>query len=200
MNRSASTSTALIRRLARPARPLHLLSLPAPTPITAPAPAAEAPVSLAPPASLVVAPGAKAWVGVVSRSHVQRGVAGGFAQLCHGKGAALRRMMPGDFLVYYSPATEMKGGTPLKTFTALGRVTEREVYSFDMGEGFIPYRREIDYLPCAREAAVRDLASELAFVRENASWGMLARRGHFEISLGDFAIIARAMGVTPAPG
>ncbi|TDM67930.1 EVE domain-containing protein, partial [Lactobacillus crispatus] len=25
-----------------------------------------------------------AWLGVVSRTHVRRGLAGGFAQLCHG--------------------------------------------------------------------------------------------------------------------
>ena len=33
----------------------------------------------------------RAWVGVVSRAHVLRGVEGGFAQLCHGKHAPLSR-------------------------------------------------------------------------------------------------------------
>jgi hypothetical protein len=32
------------------------------------------------------------WIGVVSRQHVLRGVAGGFAQLGHGTAAPLRRM------------------------------------------------------------------------------------------------------------
>ncbi|WP_275249374.1 hypothetical protein [Vandammella animalimorsus] len=32
----------------------------------------------------------KYWLGVVSREHVQRGVAGDFCQLCHGKAAPLR--------------------------------------------------------------------------------------------------------------
>lgn len=27
----------------------------------------------------------KFWVGVVSKEHVQRGVTGGFCQVCHGK-------------------------------------------------------------------------------------------------------------------
>jgi len=74
----------------------------------------------------------KAWLGVVSRAHVRRGVAGGFAQLCHGKAQPLRRMQGGDWLVYYSPTLEM-GGAPLRAFTAIGRVEESEVYSHDMG-------------------------------------------------------------------
>lgn len=49
------------------------------------------------------------WLGVVSRAHVQRGVSGGFAQVCHGKAAPLRRMQTGDWLIYYSPSTEMGG-------------------------------------------------------------------------------------------
>ena len=62
-----------------------------------------------------------AWLGVVSRAHVQKGVAGGFAQLCHGKAQPLRRMRRGDWLVYYSPTTEM-GGAALRAFTAIGQV------------------------------------------------------------------------------
>ena len=62
------------------------------------------------------------WIGVVSRAHVQGGVAGGFAQLCHGKERPLRRMRTGDWLIYYSPRTEREGGAPIQSFTAIGRV------------------------------------------------------------------------------
>src|SRR4051812_18172527 len=58
------------------------------------------------PAQVTLAPegrAARAWVGVVSRTHVQRGVLGGFAQVCHGKRSPLDRMRDGDALVYYSP-------------------------------------------------------------------------------------------------
>lgn len=34
----------------------------------------------------------KFWVGVVSKEHVQRGVKGGFCQVCHGKKGPLNRM------------------------------------------------------------------------------------------------------------
>nr|MCH9703347.1 EVE domain-containing protein [Chlamydiota bacterium] len=42
----------------------------------------------------------KYWIGVASHEHVKRGEADGFCQVCHGKGAPLRRMKPGDLLVY----------------------------------------------------------------------------------------------------
>jgi hypothetical protein len=61
------------------------------------------------------------WIGVESHKHVKIGVAGGFAQLCHGKSAPLKRMKKGDWLIYYSPKTSMTGA-PLQAFTALGQV------------------------------------------------------------------------------
>lgn len=135
----------------------------------------------------------KAWVGVVSRAHVMRGVAGGFAQLCHGKQAPLRRMREGDLLVYYSPTTEFRAGEKLQAFTALGRVRGDDAYRFDMGGGFVPFRRDVDYLG-KRVVPLDALRDRLAFTR-NGNWGMLARRGHFEITLEDASIIARAMGI-----
>jgi hypothetical protein len=140
----------------------------------------------------------RAWVGVVSRAHVLRGVEGGFAQLCHGKHGPLARMATGDWLVYYSPTTELGSGAPLRAFTALGRVSGEEVYRFDMGDGFVPYRRDVTYERIRCEAPIHALAPRLAFVRDNPRWGMLARRGHFEIDPGDLAIIAEALGVSLA--
>jgi EVE domain-containing protein len=136
----------------------------------------------------------RAWVGVVSRSHVRRGVAGGFAQLCHGRCGPLMKMGTGDWLVYYSPRTDYPSGAPLRAFTALGRVVGESAYEVDMGRGFVPYRRDIAYVKGTREVPLRDLASTLEFVTGRPSWGMLARRGHFEISLADLRRIAAAMG------
>jgi hypothetical protein len=139
-------------------------------------------------------PPARAWVGVVSRAHVLRGVAGGFAQLCHGRHGPLARMQAGDWLVYYSPTTEFPGGASLRAFTALGRVAGARPYAFDMGGGFVPYRRDIAYCKEVREVPIRDLASGLEFVTRRPNWGMLARRGHFEIGTADLHLIAAAMG------
>lgn len=72
-------------------------------------------------------------------------MAGGFAQLCHGKRGPLAKMSVGDWLVYYSPTTELGGGVPLKAFTAIGRIQGADVHPFDMGGGFMPYRRDVAF-------------------------------------------------------
>ena len=143
--------------------------------------------------------GERYWVGVVSRDHVLRGVEGGFAQLSHGKRAPLDRMREGDWLVYYSPMASRNGGEPLRAFTAIGRVVGEEAHRFDMGGGFVPFRREVCYLP-SEEAPIRPLIDRLSFIRNKERWGQPFRRGHFEIVRDDFALIAAAMGVDPGLG
>ncbi|REJ21249.1 MAG: EVE domain-containing protein [Paenibacillaceae bacterium] len=132
------------------------------------------------------------WVGVASASHVRRGVSGGFAQLCHGKSEPLRRMRQGDWLVYYSPRTEMRSGEPLQAFTAIGRVVDDHVYECAMSETFVPSRRNIEFVRC-REAKIAGLLDRLSFTRGKRNWGCLFRTGHFKISREDFMIIAEAM-------
>ena len=74
-----------------------------------------------------------AWIGVASADHVARGRTDGFMQVCHGKSGPLSRIRPGDEIIYYSPSTEMGGGDRVQSFTAAGRVTDRDAYRFDMG-------------------------------------------------------------------
>lgn len=147
--------------------------------------------------------GRKFWIGVVSAEHVRRGVAGGFAQVCHGKGGPLRRMRAGDGFAYYSPTEAFRGKEPLQAFTAIGTVRAGEPYLFDMGEGFVPYRRDIDWLPQVHPAPIRPLLPHLEFTAGRTHWGAPFRYGHFQVSAGDFARIAGAMGATintPFPG
>ncbi|CAN7745503.1 EVE domain-containing protein [Paenibacillus sp. LjRoot153] len=132
------------------------------------------------------------WIGVVSSSHVRRGVQGGFAQLCHGKAAPLKRMRSGDWLIYYSPRTEMKDGEPLQAFTAIGQVLDDKVYEYPMSDSFIPFRRDIRYTDC-KETKISSLLEQLSFTRGVKNWGYPFRFGHFEISLQDFRVIADAM-------
>jgi hypothetical protein len=103
-------------------------------------------------------------------------------------------MSVGDWLVYYSPTTEFPVGAALRAFTALGRVVGENAYPVDLGGGFVPYRRKIAYTRDVREVPIREVASELTFVTNHANWGVLARRGHFEIGLADLRRIAGAMG------
>lgn len=139
----------------------------------------------------------QAWLGVVSRSHVRRGVAGGFIQLCHGKAAPLRKMAEGDRMVFYSPRTEMGGGEPLQAFTAYCIIGPPDTQQVEMAPNFHPFRRSVTFLE-AREVSIRPLLSRLSFTREDPNWGMLLRRGHLHLTLADLALISAAMGVQPA--
>jgi len=132
------------------------------------------------------------WIGVVSFSHVKRGVAGGFAQLGHGKAAPLRRMKAGDWLIYYSPKTDMTGGEPLQMFTAIGRVTGESIYRHAMSPDFMPFRRDIQYLKC-KPAPIAPLIPKLSFIKDPRRWGYPFRAGHIEISRRDWQLIARSM-------
>ncbi|WP_335694763.1 EVE domain-containing protein [Neobacillus drentensis] len=132
------------------------------------------------------------WIGVVSASHVKLGVLGGFAQLCHGKSGPLKRMCPNDWLIYYSPRTDLAKGEALQAFTAIGQVADERVYEYQMSESFVPFRRNIRYIPC-QEVKIADLLEKLSFTRGNRNWGYSFRYGHFEIGRKDFLTIAGAM-------
>ncbi len=134
------------------------------------------------------------WIGVASRDHVMKGVAGGFCQLGHGKAAPVKRLSPGDWIVYYSPRTTMEEGEPVQAFTAIGRIKPGEPYAGDMGGGFHPVRRDVAFLK-VKEAPIRPLLDALSFTKGRASWGYAFRRGSFAISEADLATIAEAMGV-----
>ncbi|MBV9879452.1 MAG: EVE domain-containing protein [Gemmatirosa sp.] len=142
----------------------------------------------------------RCWLAVVSRSHVARAVAGGFGQASHGKAAPMRRMRPGDWLVFYSPTESLGGGAPCRRFTAIGRVADGDVYEADMGGGFVPSRRHVSFVAGAREAEIGPLRGALSFVPAGPNWGLPFRRGHFEIPGDDLRRIAAAMGVAVTDG
>jgi EVE domain len=139
---------------------------------------------------------ARAWVGVASRDHVRTGVAGGFAQLGHGKVAPVARLGAGDWIVYYSPRTALEGGEPVQAFTAIGRVLDRPPYPAAMGEGLTAMRRDVAFLH-ATDAPIRPLLPLLSFTRDRSNWGYALRRGSFAIPMDDLVLIAAAMGVAP---
>lgn len=133
------------------------------------------------------------WCGVVSRDHIQRGLAGGFCQVCHGRRGPLARMAVGDGIVFYSPTLAFRGAERCQRFTAIGTVTGAAPYRFEMTPDFVPFRRDVAYRD-AEEAEIRPLLERLEFTRGNANWGAKFRFGHFELSETDFRTIAAAMG------
>jgi len=131
------------------------------------------------------------WLAVASADHVRIGRASGFMQVCHGKVGPLRRIGAGDGVVYYSPSTVMGGKDGLKSFTAIGRVRPGEPCRFDMGGGFVPSRRDVDWA-VAHEVPVAALAGQLDFTA-GPNWGYQLRFGLCPLSEHDFRLIAEAM-------
>ena len=132
------------------------------------------------------------WIGVVSKDHVDRATAGGFAQVNHGKAGPLERMHAGDGFAFYSPRTSYPDSTPLQAFTAIGRVRTGTVYQAEMEDGFRPFRLDVDFL-AAEPAPVKPLLPELSFIRNKRHWGAAFRFGVVRVPAADFAVIAGAM-------
>ncbi|MBZ9926154.1 EVE domain-containing protein [Mesorhizobium sp. BR1-1-4] len=133
------------------------------------------------------------WIAVASAEHVRRGRKGGFMQVNHGKAAPPRRVRPGDGIVYYSPTTILSEKDGLQAFTAIGMVREGEPYQGDMGGGFTPFRRDVDWAQ-AQETPIKPLLERLEFTSGKSNWGYPLRFGLFPISVADFALIAETMG------
>lgn len=141
------------------------------------------------------------WVAVASAEHARRGRDHrpvGFMQVCHGKSAPLRRLCAGDHVAYYAPSERMGERQPLQHFVSLGVILPGEPYAFDMGGGFVPFRRDVAYAP-AEPAAIAPLLDHFHFVTDRRHWGQKLRFGLFEIDDHDMALIAQAMNVTWPP-
>ena len=132
------------------------------------------------------------WIGVASKDHVARGVAGGFCQLGHGKAAPLTRMASGDWIVYYSSKVSLERDEPCQQFTALGQIVGAVPYLFDMSPSFAPYRRDVKFSK-STDAPIRPMLGALSFIKDKSRWGYAFRFGHFEIQRADFERIATAM-------
>lgn len=139
--------------------------------------------------------GRKYWLAIASADDVQHGRAEGFMQVCHGKSAPLRRLRQGDGVIYYSPAMIMGGKDRLQSFTAQGVISNDTVYQVDMGQGFLPYRRDVQWND-TMIISIRPLLDRLELTRGKTNWAYPFRFGLLELSEHDFKLIAEAMAVT----
>jgi EVE domain len=141
----------------------------------------------------------KNWIAVASADHARRGREHkplGFMQVSHGKPGPLRRIQPGDRVAYYAPALTIGSKDKLQSFVSIGIVGPGDPYEFDMGGGFVPWRRDVAYV-LAREAPIEPLLDQFDFVEDRQRWGYKFRFGLFEVNDHDMLLIARAMGVPP---
>ncbi|MDI1240204.1 MAG: EVE domain-containing protein [Polaromonas sp.] len=143
----------------------------------------------------------KNWIAVASAQHARRGCeepGSGYMQVCHGKLAPLRRVAPGDRVAYYSPTLTLGAKDNFQRFVSVGVVREGVPYAFDMGGGFVPYRRDVAYLP-AQEVSILPLLGQFEFVEDRQRWGYKFRFGLFEVNDHDMRLIVRAMRADLAP-
>ncbi|HEY0062613.1 MAG TPA: EVE domain-containing protein [Telluria sp.] len=143
--------------------------------------------------SLLAMTSARNWIAVACADHVRLGRSMGFMQVCHGKAGPLRRIRPGDCVAYYSPSERFGERRPLRAFTAIGRVLERDPYEVSMSADFHPFRRDVRWIP-ARETPIAPLLARLAFSSGRKNWGAQLRFGLLQISENDMQLIRAAMG------
>ena len=129
---------------------------------------------------------------VASKDHLQRGLAGGFIQANHGKAAPLKRMHTGDWVIFYSPRVEYEKPEKLQCFTAIGKIADEEIYQVDMDGGFVPFRRNVTFLP-AQDVSILPLIDRLTFIKDKTHWGVPFRFGTLQIPEEDFRFIASKM-------
>lgn len=113
-------------------------------------------------------------------------------------------MQAGDGVVFYSPKlhyqpknvakapTKVPKEEQIRSFTAIGHVDKPEAYvAPDMPPGF--WRRNVVFQENV-DAPIEALMEQLAFTKSKTSpWGLMMRRGFFEISKEDFELIASVM-------
>jgi len=135
---------------------------------------------------------ARYWIAAISKEHTIRGIHGGFIQVCHGKQAPLKRMSKGDCIIVYSSKIAMSDTKKYQKFTALGTVSDDQVYSFQMTPEFSPFRRKIEFNDC-QETSIIELIPKLEFIENKQYWGYPFRVGFFEISEKDYNLITSKM-------
>lgn len=143
------------------------------------------------------------WIAVVAQQDALRAVAGGYAEVGHGKAGPLERMRAGDGFAVYSPRDSWPDGAPLQVFTAIGRVRTGIVHRAEGGDGPGPFRIDVEYFPAA-PAPIHPLIEEFSFIRNKAHWGTAFRYGLIKVPPEDFARLAVAMSCrlpieTPQP-
>jgi len=135
------------------------------------------------------------WIAIAAGRHVETARAGGFAMFSHGRHDAAKKVLPDDWVAYYSPREGMNEGAELRLFTAIGHVLPGEPAEREMLPGLPGWYRRVAWLD-AEPADIYPLLDKFAFVTNRQHWGMYFRRSLFKTDKADFALIAAAMGVS----
>lgn len=131
------------------------------------------------------------FIGVVHRAQTRTARDRGFVAFSHGDESAVRRLSPGDTVIYYAPKSDFDGD-PVRAFVAPAEVTGEAPHRTDYPGGRTAWVRAATFAK-VREVPVRPLLDRLSFVRDPRHWGLAFRRGKFSITPDDHALIAGLM-------
>ncbi|MFV7443289.1 EVE domain-containing protein [Acinetobacter pittii] len=129
----------------------------------------------------------KSWIAVISYEHALIASKLGILQVCHGKKGPLIATHAGDEVFIYCPRTEMRAGKELKLIAFRCSFINNDIYQFEQTPEFKPFRKDVIFDHAFVPKPIKDIKGlELT---SNPNWGMLARRGFFEISQHDATLI-----------
>lgn len=96
----------------------------------------------------------------------------------------------GDEFFIYCPRTGMGSGDVIKRVTFRGHFNDNRIYQVEQFSGFHPHRKDVIFDTGFRPVDILSVSGlELT---SNPHWGMLARRGFFEISPHDAALLRQS--------
>ena len=136
---------------------------------------------------------ARYFLGLAERLHARMCMEAGVVVLGIKGPAGVKKLSPGDGVVYYSPKTEPDGET-LQAFTAIGEVVGEDIYERSFGGDTLIWVRNMEWQPDVHEAPIRPLLEDLSWIKKPQNWGFYMRGSSREITAEDFTLISRAMG------
>ena len=130
----------------------------------------------------------KYWINTISKDHVIVDKESNFVRAGRGKKASVEKLQADDYMIFYSPKTSLQNGKPVRAFTAVAKIKERDVYQVVVNNNFQPYRKDAEYEDC-QEVSIGSLIEQLEFITNKKYWGFKFRLGLFEINRHDFELI-----------
>lgn len=109
----------------------------------------------------------KYFIAVVSKDHVARGVKEGIMQVCHGKKKPLKKIKKGDFIILYSPKNSFEGKEKCQSFNAIAQAADEKIYSFQISEDFIPFRRKVNFFE-SKDISILPIIENLKFINDKS--------------------------------
>lgn len=131
----------------------------------------------------------KHWIAVISYEHALLASKMNILQVCHGKKGPLTATRAGDEVFIYCPRTEMLNGKELKLIAFRCNFLDDQIYQYEQTPTFKPFRKDVIFDKNFVPAYIKDVTG-LELI-QNPHWGMLARRGFFEISQHDADLLKK---------